>query len=133
MYKYMLDTNIVIFVIKRRPMEVFAAFNVNAGRMVISSITYAELLYGVEKSDAPVRNQRAVDEFVSRLDVLNYDSKAAMHYGDIKADLERKGTPIGVNDIHIAAHARSEGLIVITNNTREYDRINGLLVENWLS
>ncbi|WP_413736054.1 type II toxin-antitoxin system tRNA(fMet)-specific endonuclease VapC [Sodalis sp. RH21] len=133
MYKYMLDTNIAIYVIKRRPMEVFAAFNANAGRMVISSITYAELLYGVEKSDAPVRNQRAVDEFVSRLDVLNYDSKAAMHYGDIKANLERKGTPICVNDIHIAAHARSEGLIVITNNTREFDRINGLLVENWLS
>ncbi|MEA9392857.1 tRNA(fMet)-specific endonuclease VapC [Acerihabitans sp. TG2] len=133
MFKYMLDTNIVIYVIKRRPLEIMDIFNANAGIMVISSITLAEMLHGVEKSAAVARNRLAVENFVSRLTVLRYDDKAAMHYGDIRADLERKGTPIGVNDIHIAAHARSEGLIVVTNNMCEFNRINGLMVENWLN
>jgi len=133
MFKYMLDTNIVIYVIKRRPLEIMDIFNANAGIMVISSITLAEMLHGVEKSAAVARNRLAVENFVSRLTVLRYDDKAAMHYGDIRADLERKGTPIGVNDIHIAAHARSEGLIVVTNNMREFNRINGLMLENWLN
>jgi len=133
MFKYMLDTNIVIYVIKRRPLEIMDIFNANAGIMVISSITLAEMLHGVEKSAAVARNRLAVENFVSRLTVLRYDDKAAMHYGDIRADLERKGTPIGVNDIHIAAHARSEGLIVVTNNMRKFNRINGLMLENWLN
>ncbi len=133
MFKYMLDTNIVIYVIKRRPLEIMDIFNANAGIMVMSSITLAELLHGVEKSASAARNRLVVENFVSRLTVLGYGDKAAMHYGDIRADLERKGTPIGVNDIHIAAHARSEGLIIVTNNTREFQRINGIMVENWLN
>jgi tRNA(fMet)-specific endonuclease VapC len=128
----MLDTNIVIYVIKSRPVEVLDRFNANTGRMVISSVTLAELLHGVEKSAAPERNLRTVEDFVSRLAVLDYDSRAAAHYGSIRADLERKGTPIGVNDLHIAGHARSAGLIVVTNNRKEFDRVSGLIVENWL-
>lgn len=133
MLKYMLDTNIVIYVIKSRPVEVLDRFNTNTGRMAISSVTLAELLHGVEKSSVPERNLRAVEDFVSRLAVLDYDAKAAAHYGSIRADLERKGTPIGVNDLHIAGHARSAGLILVTNNRKEFDRVSGLMVDNWLS
>ncbi|AIR85687.1 MULTISPECIES: type II toxin-antitoxin system VapC family toxin [Erwiniaceae] len=132
MHRYMLDTNIVIYVIKRRPIEVLERFNANVGRMVISSITLAELVHGAEKSAFPERNLRTVEDFISRLDVLSYDQKAAFHYGSIRAELEKKGTPIGLNDLHIAAHARSEALTLITNNLREFSRMNGLISENWL-
>ncbi len=132
MLKYMLDTNIVIYVIKRRPLEVLETFNRHAGQLSISAITLAELLHGAEKSAKPEHNLKQVEEFVSRLDVLEYGIKAAAHYGDIRADLERKGTPIGVNDLHIAGHARSEGLILVTNNLREFERVAALRLENWL-
>lgn len=132
MHRYMLDTNIVIYVIKRRPIEVLERFNANVGRMVISSITLAELVHGAEKSAFPERNLRTVEDFISRLDVLSYDQRAAFHYGSIRADLEKKGTPIDLNDLHIAAHARSEALTLITNNLREFSRVNGLISENWL-
>jgi len=132
MHRYMLDTNIVIYVIKRRPIEVLERFNANVGRMVISSITLAELVHGAEKSAFPERNLRTVEDFISRLDVLSYDQRAAFHYGSIRADLEKKGAPIGLNDLHIAAHARSEALTLITNNLREFSRVNGLISENWL-
>ncbi|MXP53609.1 type II toxin-antitoxin system VapC family toxin [Pantoea sp. Seng] len=132
MHRYMLDTNSVIYVIKRRPIEVLERFNANVGRMVISSITLAELVHGAEKSAFPERNLRTVEDFVSRLDVLSYDQRAAFQYGSIRADLEKKGTPIGLNDLHIAAHARSEALTLITNNLREFSRVNGLISENWL-
>lgn len=89
MIKYMLDTNIVIYVIKHRPIGVLEKFNSNAGRMVISSITLAELMHGAEKSTF-IENTSAVEDFISRLDVLNYDEKAACHYGSIRADLEKK-------------------------------------------
>ncbi len=132
MHRYMLDTNTLIYVIKRRPIEVLERFNANVGRMVISSITLAELVHGAEKSAFPERNLRTVEDFISRLDVLSYDQRAAFHYGSIRADLEKKGTPIGLNDLHIAAHARSEALTLITNNLREFSRVNGLISENWL-
>lgn len=131
MLKYMLDTNIVIYVIKRRPIELLDLFNLHAGEMCISSITFAELLHGVEKSTRPEHNLRQVEDFASRLEVLEYGNKAAAHYGDIRADLERKGTVIGVNDLHIAGHARSEGMILVTNNLREFERVEGLRVDNW--
>ncbi len=133
MLKYMLDTNIAIYVIKRRPIEVLAVFNRHAGLMCISSITLAELLHGAEKSAKPEHNLRQVEDFVSRLELLEYGRKAAAHYGDIRADLERKGTPIGVNDLHIAGHARSEGLVLVTNNIREFERVEALRLDNWLS
>ncbi|WP_370300582.1 type II toxin-antitoxin system tRNA(fMet)-specific endonuclease VapC [Rheinheimera baltica] len=130
--KYMLDTNICIYVIKRRPVEVLETFNKYAGLMCISSITYAELCHGVEKSTRPEQNRQAVEDFVSRLTVLPYCEKSAQHYGEIRAELEKKGTPIGVNDLHISAHARGEGFTLITNNLREFERVAGLRLDNWL-
>ena len=132
MLKYLLDTNIAIYVIKHRPIQVLETFNRHAGQLCISSITLAELFHGVEKSAKPDHNLRQVEDFVSRLEVLEYGNKAAAHYGDIRANLERKGTPIGVNDLHIAAHARSEGLTLVTNNLREFERVEGLRLENWV-
>lgn len=128
----MLDTNIAIYVIKRRPLEVLATFNAKAGQMCVSSITLAELNHGAEKSRQPEHNQRQVDDFVSRLEVLEYGGGAAAHYGDIRAELERRGLIIGVNDLHIAGHARSEGLVLVSNNLREFCRVDGLRTENWI-
>lgn len=132
MLKYMLDTNIVIYVIKRRPLEVQETFNKNAGLMCISSITLGELIHGAEKSENPARNLRIVEDFVSRLEVMDYDSAAAAHYGEIRSDLEKKGKTIGVNDLHIAGHARSRSLTLITNNMREFERVGGLRLDNWV-
>ena len=132
MLKYMLDTNIVIYVIKKRPIQALEVFNRHDGLMCISSITFAELLHGVEKSEKPEHNLRQVEDFVSRLEVLDYNKKAAAHYGDIRADLERKGMTIGVNDLHIAGHARSEAMVLVTNNLREFDRVVGLRLDNWI-
>jgi tRNA(fMet)-specific endonuclease VapC len=128
----MLDTNIVIYVIKRRPVEILEVFNAHAGQMCISTITLAELLHGVEKSSMITKNLRKVEDFVSRLEVLPYENTAASHYGDIRTNLEKKGTVIGVNDLHIAAHARSEGFILVSNNVREFERVEGLRLENWI-
>lgn len=128
----MLDTNIVIYVIKRRPIELLDVFNRHAGQMCISSITLAELLHGVEKSALPDHNLLKVEDFVSRIDVLEYGGKAAAHYGDIRADLERKGLTIGVNDLHIAGHARGEGLTLVSNNLREFGRVDALRTTNWI-
>jgi len=132
MLKYLLDTNIVIYVIKRRPLEALNTFKEHAGQLAISSITLAELLHGVEKSSRPEHNRRQVEDFVSRLDVLDYTAKAASHYGDIRALLEQQGNLIGVNDLHIAAHARSEGLILVSNNLKVFERVEALRFENWV-
>jgi len=131
MLKYLLDTNIVIYVIKRRPIEVLDVFNANVNRMAISVITLAELLHGAEKSSQPVGNLAVIEDFCSRLQVLPYMPKAAQHYGAIRASLETIGQPIGVNDLHIAAHARSEGLVLVTNNVKEFARVPALQIENW--
>jgi len=131
MLRYLLDTNIVIYVIKQRPLAALAKFNEQAGHMAISSITLAELLHGVEKSNAPARSLAAVEDFCSRLEVLPYGPKAAQHYGSIRSTLERQGLPIGVNDLHIAAHARSEGLTLVSNNLREFERVPALQLANW--
>ena len=128
----MLDTNIVIYVLKRRPLEILSTFNANANRMAISSITLAELTHGAEKSDRVTENLEVIDNFCSRLEVLPYGEKAAQHYGAIRAGLEKLGQPIGVNDIHIAGHARSEGLALVTNNVSEFERVPGLELENWI-
>jgi len=128
----MLDTNIVIYVIKRKPRQALEIFNLHAGQMCISSITLAEMLHGAEKSAMPDQNLRRIEDFTSRLQVLEYGNKAAAHYGDIRADLERKGTTIGVNDLHIAGHARSEGLVLVTNNLKEFERVDALRLDNWV-
>jgi tRNA(fMet)-specific endonuclease VapC len=133
MLKFLLDTNIVIYVIKRRPIEVMGIFNENAGRMAISAITLSELFYGAEKSAKVARNLAVVEEFASLLEVLPYTAKASQHYGAIRSALEKVGRNIGVNDLHIAAHARSEGLTLVTNNLGEFERVPGLMAENWVA
>jgi tRNA(fMet)-specific endonuclease VapC len=132
MLRYLLDTNMVIYVIKQRPQSVLAQFNANASRMAISSITLSELIYGAVKSSRRDQNLEAVEDFASHLEVLPYDARAAYHYGEIRAALEQRGELIGVNDTHIAAHARSQGLTLVSNNLREFDRVPGLVTENWV-
>ena len=132
MIKYLLDTNIVIYVLKRRPIEALEAFNKNANRIAISSITLSELIYGAEKSANVDKNLEAVEDFVSHLDVFSYDAKASQQYGQIKSGLEKRGELIGENDIHIAAHAISQGLILVSNNLREFKRVPNLALENWV-
>ena len=133
MITYLLDTNVVIYVIKRRPVEVLGVFNANATRMAISVITLAELMHGAEKSSKPAENLAVVEDFCSRLSVVPYTEKAAQHYGQIRTALEKMGEPIGVNDLHIAAHARSEGLILVTNNEKEFAKVPSLQIENWIA
>ena len=130
MLRYLLDTNIVIYVLKRRPIEVLATFNAHAERMAMSAITLAELMHGAERSTRVNDNLKVIEDFCSRLQVLPYGPKAAQHYGSIRSDLERAGQVIGINDLHIAGHARSEGLVLVTNNMSEFVRVPGLQVEN---
>lgn len=132
MLKYLLDTNIVIYVIKQRPRIALDRFNREHGHMALSSITLAEMIHGAEKSNDPSRNLAAVEDFCSRLVVLAYGEKAAWHYGSIRAALEKMGMTIGVNDLHIAGHARSEGLTLVSNNLREFERVPGLTLDNWV-
>ncbi len=133
MLKYLLDTNIAIYTIKQRPVAVADRFADSAGLMAISSISVAELLHGAEKSQNRARALAVVTDFCSLVTVLDYDTKAASHYGSIRAQLERQGTPISINDLHIAAHARSLGLTLVSNNLREFERVPGLLMENWVA
>lgn len=132
MLKYLLDTNIVIYVIKQRPITALETFNRHHGRMALSAITVAELVHGAEKSTQPERNLAVVEDFCSRLTILSYGEREAHQYGSIRAALERLGQPIGLNDLHIAAHARAQGLTLVSNNLREFERVPGLLTENWV-
>jgi len=132
MLQYMLDTNICIYVIKSYPPKLREKFNRLAEQLCISTVTLAELHYGAEKSLRRLENLQAIEHFTARLDVLEFSSKAAAHYGQIRTELERAGKPVGAHDMLIAAHARAEGLAVVTNNTREFARIPGLRVENWV-
>ncbi len=130
--KYMLDTNICIYVIKHKPPEVIKNFLRHAtDELCISSITYGELMHGVEKSQAAERNRAAITLFLASIAILPFDHYAAQEYGEIRADLERRGTPIGPMDMLIAGHARACGLILVTNNTREFFRVENLEVEDW--
>ena len=131
MLKYMLDANIVIYTIKRRPPTVREAFKQHDGQMSISSVTWGELVYGAEKSAHTEKNQTDIEGFASRLDVLPFEEQAAAHFGQIRAELYRIGKPIGPYDMMIAGHARSKGLILVTNNVREFERVPGLRIENW--
>ena len=132
MLRYLLDINIVIYVIKRRPLPALQMFNEHAGHMAISAITHSKLLHGAEKSNAPARSLAVVEDFCSRLEVLPYGPKAAQHYGSIRSALEKRGQPIGVNDLHIVAHARSEGLTLVSNNLREFERVEALQLASWV-
>lgn len=130
--KYMLDTNICIYVIRQKPAAVVQKFlEHDPNEICVSAITHAELMYGVEKSQFPERDLTALMLFLSSISVLEFDLKAAMAYGKIRAGLERNGTPVGAMDMLIAAHAQSEGITLVTNNTREFSRIDNLQIENW--
>ncbi|AZO94926.1 type II toxin-antitoxin system VapC family toxin [Halocella sp. SP3-1] len=130
--KYMLDTNICIYIIKEKPEKVINKFHtLDVGDVCISSITLAELEYGVEKSQYTERNRLALAGFLSSIEVLPFSDKAASEYGRIRAELERQGNIIGAYDLMIGAHALSENITLVTNNTKEFQRINNLSLENW--
>ena len=131
MLKYMLYTNSVIYAIKRRPPTVREAFKRHDGQMSISSVTWGELVYGAEKSAHTEKNQADIEGLASRLEVLPFEQQAAAHFGQIRAELYQIGKPIGPYDMMIAGHARSQGLILVTNNVREFERVPGLRIENW--
>ena len=131
MLKYMLDTNIVIYTIKNKPAKVKKALSARAGQLCISSVTLMELLYGAEKSSDPAKNIATIEGLGARLSVLDYDSAAAHHSGQIRAELAKAGKPIGPYDQMIAGHAHSLGLILVNNNVREFKRVSGLRLENW--
>lgn len=132
MLKYMLDTNIAIYTIKNKPGEVREAFKAHDGQMCISSITLMELIYGAEASAAVERNLRDIEGFAARLEVLPYDNDAAVHTGQLRAELKKIGRPIGPYDEMIAGHARSKGLIVVTNNTKQFESVPGIRLANWV-
>ena len=129
---YMLDTNICIYAIKSRPASVLRRLRANMERgLSISAITLGELRHGVEKSACPAKNERALLQFLSILEVLPFDAAAASEYGRIRAFLQKQGIPIGPLDTLIAAHAKSEAMTLVTNNVREFMRVPDLNIENW--
>ena len=127
----MLDTNICVQVIRDRPPDLRQRFKDAADQLCISAITLAELLHGAEKSARVAQNLAAVEQFAARLEVLPFAEAAAAQFGQLRAELERDGRPAGAYDMLIGAHARSLGLILVTNNRREFDRMSGLRVESW--
>ena len=129
--RYMLDTNICIYVIKNKPETVIKRFlERDPDELCISSVTYAELMYGVEKSQRVDKNRLAMMLFLSPITILDFNARAAEEAGKIRAELEKKGTPIGL-DVLIAGHAKAEELTLVTNNTREFVRVENLELEDW--
>lgn len=130
---YILDTNICIYIIKQKPQSVFSRLNeIPSKRIFISALTVAELEYGVRKSSRPDRNQIALTDFLEPFAIFDFDSMAAIEYGTIRYDLEKRGMPIGSLDLLIAAHAKSLNLILVTNNESEFRRVANITVENWV-
>jgi tRNA(fMet)-specific endonuclease VapC len=130
---YMLDTNICIYIIKKRPLGLLEKFNrIPRNNLCISVVTYAELEYGVERSSSKKLNHDIIMDFVSNLTVLSWDMDTARHYGKIRSNLEKKGTPIGNMDLMIAAHALSQKCTLVSNNLREFKRVKNLKYENWV-
>lgn len=131
--KYMLDTNICIYVMNERPPEIKQLFNQHMGQLCISSITLAELHYGAHRSSKAAHNLSVINEFCKHLEVLPFDEEASAAYGVLRAVLQGQGVPIGSNDMLIAAHAIALGLVIVTNNEKEFSRVQGLSCENWVS
>ena len=130
--KYLIDTNICIYIINKRPAAVIRKFKqFELGEIGISTITVSELQYGVAKSTYRKKNEVRLEEFLAPLEILTYDQTAARVYGDIRFQLEKRGRPIGPLDLLIAAHAISQDLVLITNNDKEFKRIKKLQIENW--
>ncbi len=132
MLRYMLDTNICIYVMNHHTGALQEKFIGLTSQLCISSITLAELYFGAEKSARRSDNLQTIEQFVARLEVLPFSEKAAAHYGEIRAALVRVGKIAGPHDMLIGAHARAENLIVVTNNMREFERMPGVRVENWI-
>ena len=131
--QYMLDTNICIYIIKRRPIDVLERFKqTDISKISISSITMSELFYGVSKSSRPEQNFMALTQFVAPLEILPFGGEASQFYGDLRAYLEKQGTPIGSLDMLIAAHALSLASTLVTNNEKEFNRVPNLNIENWV-
>lgn len=131
--RYLLDTNTCIYIIKRSPEYVYERFTqLHVGDVGISVITFCELQFGVANSNAVDKNQRALAKFLGPLDVLDFPAGASTVYGNTRAFLEQAGTPIGNYDLLIAAHAIHLGLVLVTNNTKEFNRVPNLSVENWI-
>ncbi|MEQ1312522.1 MULTISPECIES: type II toxin-antitoxin system tRNA(fMet)-specific endonuclease VapC [Acinetobacter] len=129
---YLLDTNICIYVINNKPQHVFERFKqYQLGQLAISSITASELAFGVEKSGSE-RNKQALNKFLSPLEILPYDEQAIWHYAKLRQNLQSIGKPIGSLDMLIAAHALALEVVLVTNNTKEFERIDGLKLENWV-
>ncbi len=131
MLDYLLDTDICIHALKGRSAALAALFKTNDGRMAISDVTLFELCYGAEKYADPAARLAVIENFAARLELLPFDSRAAHHAGNIRAALERQGRTIGAYDLMIAGTARSQGLVLATNNVREFERVEGLRVERW--
>ena len=131
MLKYLLDTNIVIYTMKNRPQQLKRHFQHHHGRIGISTVTLGELVFGAEHSQQVERNLSDIEAMASRLEVLPFDNNAAYHFGQIRAALYRMGLPIGPYDMMIAGQARALGLTLVTNNVKEFERVPGLLLEDW--
>ncbi|HVV67896.1 MAG TPA: type II toxin-antitoxin system VapC family toxin [Gammaproteobacteria bacterium] len=130
--KYMLDTNICIYLIKKQPEQLLNKFkSCKSGDVCISTITLAELMYGVGKGQHSQKNKSALEEFISPLEIMPFDQEATTHYGHIRAWLEKNGTPIGPLDLMIAAHAKSLHTTLVTNNKKEFIRVPKLKIEDW--
>lgn len=130
--RYMLGTNICIYAIKHKPERVLLRLQKHdPSEICISSVTYAELVHGVEKSQAIERNRVSLALLLANIEIMNFDSLAAECYGKIRADLEKEGKPIGPLDMMVAGHAKALGYVVVTNNTKEFERVEGLKLENW--
>jgi tRNA(fMet)-specific endonuclease VapC len=130
---YLLDTNICIYIIKKKPADVLKTLKTKSKKDIyISSITIAELEYGIAKSQFPEKNKIALIEFLSIFNILPFDDNDAVDFGEIKKELEKKGKIIGPMDLLLAAQAKSKKLILVTNNTKEFERVEGLKIENWL-
>lgn len=130
--QYLLDTNICIYIAKQKPLSVMKKFEeLEVGQIAMSIITYGELLYGAKKSHHPEQAHEKLVELATLIPALPLKSDVAEHYGEIRAGLEKKGTPIGNNDLWIAAHARALEVILVTNNIKEFKRISHLRIENW--
>jgi tRNA(fMet)-specific endonuclease VapC len=132
MARYMLDTDICSYVMKRSSAALSRRLRATpVSDVCMSVVSKAELLYGVEVSPRPVQDRDALQAFLRYVEVLDLSDDAAVHYASIRADLKRRGSLIGANDLFIAAHARSRGLTLVTNNTAEFGRVAGLTLENW--
>jgi tRNA(fMet)-specific endonuclease VapC len=132
MLRYMIDTNICIYAMKKDPRLLVNKFSEYRSEICVSSIVVGELLYGIEKSQHRHVNMTRAEHFISLLDVLDFDADAAGHFASIRATLEKQGTPIGSYDLMTAGHARSLGLILVTHNTKEFSRVDGLRLEDWI-